>query len=330
MEDDSRPRDSRESIKAAVKRGKVSFSQQFAALYAQYEPDLSDQERADRVAVYEEARHAFEEQHEGVERSFYANEFAAGAALMADDTLHDEVWFDTLDYDTSDASALRTALRTLKERIGFYLEHHPRDRRVCLHGLFDLLAALISGMRVEFTMHTRDGNRTPTEEFRKNLGQIAAQRADLELRYLAFARTHAQRRYLAGAALGTIATAVIVGIIWWLLDATDTEIFQWVPVMAAGAIGSLLSVLQRNASGTLEVQVEADRRDLTIGGMTRPLVGVLSALAVYVLVEGGIVPLELPTNEPELRFFFAGIGFLAGFSERFVKDAFGKAEGMLA
>ena len=99
--------------------------------------------------------------------------------------------------------------------------------------------------------------------------------------------------------------------------------------MTAGALGSILSVFQRLTAGDLDIQVEAGRRDLRIGGMTRPAIGVLSALAVYVIVEADLA-LVVPADPTAKRFFFVAIAFFAGFSERFAKDAFGTAEGTAA
>jgi hypothetical protein len=322
------PRDSGESIEDAIADNQVSFSQQFTALYRQYRVPRAYQ--AHWTDIYRRARKAFEADHgNGVKRSWYADPFAAGVAMTRDDTLHEAVWFDELDFDSAEALALWTDLRTLHGRIDQYLEKHPRDRLVCLNALYDLFASLISTMAVEWRMH-RPGERTPSDQFGKSLAALDGQRRALEMRYLEFARAHAARRYLTGAALGIGLMAAVVLVVWTILDQTRTDVFHWVPVMAAGAIGALLSVLQRNASGTLDVKVEAAPKDLLVGGMTRPAVGVLSALAVYVLVEAGLVPLDLSTDKTELRFFYAGVGFLAGFSERFVKDAFGTAEGSIA
>ena len=328
MEGDSRPRDSRESIKDAAERGKVSFSQVFAALYAQYDERLTDEERASRVATYEGARRAFEDAHDGVVRSYHANEFPAGVALTGDGQLHDAVWVNTLAFDTTDAAGFWSELRTLRDRVDLNLPSDQADRRICLRGVFDLFAGLITAMVREWELPHDDGRPPPNEQFDRALAQLRQERDDLERRYLDFVRAHAHHVYLAGALLGMVPVLVVIGITWLVLDWSGEDAWPWVPVMAAGALGAVLSVLQRMTSGTLAVQIEAERRDLRYGGMTRPAVGVLSALALYILVEADLV-LSVPDDDATARFFFVAIAFFAGFSERFAKDAFGTAEGAL-
>ncbi len=65
---------------------------------------------------------------------------------------------------------------------------------------------------------------------------------------------------------------------------------------------------------------------MTISGLSRPIVGALSGLALFVLVKGGIVlPFLNMTPDTDQRLFFAGIAILAGFSERLLKDVLGNA-----
>ena len=324
MTEADRPRDSGQSIEDAIERDKVSFSQQFTALYRQYRAPNAEEE-ARWAGIYTRARAVFEKNHGGIERSWYADPFAAGVALTGDGRLHDDVWLDDLDYDATEAARFWGELRTLRDRVDVNLPGRHADRRVCMRGVFDLFAGLIVAMVGEYRAFK--GDRTSSEQMGQHLELLAQQRDALEPRYLDFVRAHAHHVYLAGALLGLIPVAVVLAIVWYVLG-TD-EAYPWVPVMTAGALGAILSVLQRMTSGTLDVQIEAERRDLRIGGMTRPAVGVLSALALYVIVEADLV-LIVPSDPTVKRFYFVAIAFFAGFSERFVKDAFGTAEGTAA
>jgi hypothetical protein len=54
-------------------------------------------------------------------------------------------------------------------------------------------------------------------------------------------------------------------------------------------------------------------------GALRPVIGGIFGLALFVLFEGGLLPaieVEEGSNLP----FYAGVGFLAGFNERFAQD----------
>lgn len=324
MEGGSRPRDSGQSIEAAIERDEVSFSQQFTALYRQYRAS-SDEEEAHWADIYKRAHAVFDRKHEGIRRSWYADPFAAGVALTGDGKLHEDVWLDDLAYDTTDAARFWGELRTLRDRVDVNLPGLHADRRVCMRGVFDLFAGLIVAMVGEYRAYT--GDPATSQQFGQHLELLAQQRDALVPRYLDFVRAHAHHVYLAGALLGLVPVAVVLAIVWYFLG-TD-EAYPWVPVMAAGALGAILSVLQRMTSGNLDVQIEAARRDLRIGGSTRPAVGVLSALALYIIVEADLV-LVVPSDPTVKRYFFVAIAFFAGFSERFVKDAFSTAEGTAA
>ncbi len=319
------PRDSTQAIEAAIDREDVSFAQQFAALYDQYEKHISDEERRRRAAIYTEALACFDKSADGVERSWYADEFPAGVALTGDGSLHDGIWFNRLAYDTTDAARLWGDLRWLRDRVELNLPSDHPGRPTCLRGVFDLFAGAIAAMVREW--HAYRGDRTPSERFGQQLSLLAQQRDALEQRYLGFVRAQAHHVYLVGTMLGLVPVAAVVGIVWYVLG-TDGA-WPWVPVMAAGALGAILSVLQRLTTGKLEVEIEARWRNLVTGGITRPVVGVLSALALYVIVEADLA-LVVPDDPTVRRFFFVAIAFFAGFSERFAKDAFSAAEGTAA
>ena len=323
MGGESRPRDSGQSIEDAVEREDVSFPQLFTAMYRQYrgEPD----EREYWRKLYPDAHAAFEKKHGTIERSWFANEFAAGAAITSAGELLDDVWFNELSYDTSAAAGLWAELRELRDRIDINLAGDRRDREICVRGLYHVFTGLISALVVEWHAHEPD-QPTDGKQLAAALAQVAKQRDAVERRYLAFAGTHAVHIYLKGAAFGTGAVAVVIAVVGLIFYLTDTSAFHWLPVMGAGAVGAVLSVLERNAAGTLNVQVEADQNKLVIGGMSRPAVGMLFGLAVYVLVEARLLPLDIPDSETVSRFYFAGIAFIAGFSERWAKDAIGAAE----
>jgi hypothetical protein len=56
-------------------------------------------------------------------------------------------------------------------------------------------------------------------------------------------------------------------------------------------------------------------------GLMRPFIGALFAVALYFFIQGDLVSVfQLPDGEQAQRYFFAGLGFLAGFSERFAQD----------
>lgn len=134
-----------------------------------------------------------------------------------------------------------------------------------------------------------------------------------------------QARYILGAAVGALAIVAVAGLAAAVVDAAEHTI--WLGALAGGAVGALLSVLERLTRRALNVRFESDL--LLVGGLSRPVVGAISGVALFALVQGGIVPLDVPESEATRGQFFAGSAFLAGFSERFAKDVFGNAAASL-
>jgi hypothetical protein len=130
----------------------------------------------------------------------------------------------------------------------------------------------------------------------------------------------AQQSYIFGMLPGL----VIVGLI-----AAPLAIFTKIDVIAqiagcAGSLGAVLSVLTRitraQTANSLNIDFQVGRVLIFLAGMFRPVVGALLATGLYVLINGGLIPLKIPAQSRG-EFFFAAIAFLAGFSERLAQDA---------
>ena len=81
----------------------------------------------------------------------------------------------------------------------------------------------------------------------------------------------------------------------------------------------------RMTSGTFSINLptlgyESGDSPLTLMGAVRPFVGAIFALAVFVFAESPLLPLEGASKDD--TFLLVGLGFLAGFSERFAQDMF--------
>jgi hypothetical protein len=93
---------------------------------------------------------------------------------------------------------------------------------------------------------------------------------------------------------------------------------QYAIAAPAGALGALVSVLHRMTSGDLKLDFHAGKRMLTLFGAVRPVIGAVFGMALFVLLRGGLLP-AIGTPAVPLA-FYAAIGFLAGFNERFAQD----------
>ena len=96
--------------------------------------------------------------------------------------------------------------------------------------------------------------------------------------------------------------------------------------MVAGSLGGVLSVMMRFSKGRLTIRQNVDMKRIRQLGMFRPVVGSMFAVAINVIVLAGLVP-QL-TIGPEVA-FFAAVGFIAGFSERWAQDMVAVAQSNL-
>lgn len=119
------------------------------------------------------------------------------------------------------------------------------------------------------------------------------------------------------------------------LTATErilTTRFYWMLwAVAMGALGSTISVIVR--ANTFIQQAQENDNDLFLTGFFRPFVGMSFAIFCVALVEAGIFSgiFDLKTREDTDRtYFYVAIAFVAGFSERLVRDVVIKTEDTLA
>jgi hypothetical protein len=89
--------------------------------------------------------------------------------------------------------------------------------------------------------------------------------------------------------------------------------------------------MTRATGGKLRLQglEESEKKTLWVFGGVRPLIGAVFGSLVFLVIEGGIVDLIVPTDADSALFLFSIFGFVAGFSERFAKDVLSRVEGTL-
>jgi hypothetical protein len=131
------------------------------------------------------------------------------------------------------------------------------------------------------------------------------------------ANGQAQMVYFAGMA--TVALAIsLVAAIWLAIDWASP-----VAAMIAGAVGAVVSVIQRITSGKFSLEVDVGRPYIFFLGGLRPLIGGAFAMAVCFAFSGGLLHLPVAANETTDHRHLAllVLGFMAGFSERWAQDA---------
>lgn len=142
----------------------------------------------------------------------------------------------------------------------------------------------------------------------------------------------ARQVYLAGMFMGALALGGGVLLIRYLVSVfsqVDIDTLGLGVVIAGGA-GAILSVMTRLTANNLSVDPGVGSRLILLAGSFRPLIGGLFAFALYVFVQGGLLPIEVTATGVEATYFYLGVAFLAGFSERFAQDAVTRAGSVIA
>jgi hypothetical protein len=89
---------------------------------------------------------------------------------------------------------------------------------------------------------------------------------------------------------------------------------------ACGAVGAIVSVMTRITRGLQRIDSEQGHSVTILAGAFRPLIGAVFGLALYVFVQGELLPIDVPENPEVQSLFFAGLAFLSGFNERWAQD----------
>lgn len=188
----------------------------------------------------------------------------------------------------------------------------PKPRKICMRMTFNVITMLLG------TLDTRAGNGGKASAFDQSPEDQRTIEKELEATesyFLQSAQRTARLEYLIGMIPGLIVAALVAVLIW-----NVTEVPQEFSIaLVGGALGALVSVMERLTAGKLTLNHEYGKATLRILGGMRPFIGALFGLALYVLISGALIPMEVPDADKQ-RYFFAGIAFLAGFSERWAQD----------
>lgn len=207
-------------------------------------------------------------------------------------------------------------LRRAKESV---MRREPHRDRV-----YEICTSLFSAVNME-TLHRSEmkagGQKTtqdPSSQFRRRLQLIAPSIRDAESNFHRSAQRYAQGLYGRGMVLGIFFVGMVCGLLATVFLADHVPAWYGVAILAGG-VGAAVSVLQRMASGRLRLEYDAGRRTLLTLGAVRPIIGATFGTVLFCAVEGGWLPAIHASTSSALA-FYAVLGFLAGFNERFAQD----------
>ena len=128
--------------------------------------------------------------------------------------------------------------------------------------------------------------------------------------------------------VGMVFTAAIIALVTGISLAAGWAGSEYAALIA-GAIGAVVSVVQRINAGQFNLEYDVGRPYAFFLGGLRPLIGGAFALAVAFAFKSGVLhlPLNKDHSPAEEHFALVVLGFIAGFSERFAQDTLAAAAG---
>jgi len=167
----------------------------------------------------------------------------------------------------------------------------------------------------------------------------AARKAALDGARAAFATTRleadvmiqraARFRYFGGVLIGAVWALAVCATVSWLNARYWSGVVNTAALTGGtvfGVLGAVASVFQRTSTGRLFVDYKAPRWQTRMIAGLRPFVGaVLGLVSQFALVAVVLASLQTTTVSSTSFGFFALVGFVAGFSERFATDMIERA-----
>lgn len=159
---------------------------------------------------------------------------------------------------------------------------------------------------------------------------VAQRLSDAESSVNRQARTRYTRTYVTGVGAGLLlmtVASICTGLAIYSLQGSGVDPVSVGVAIGAGAIGAFISVLTRLVNARLQIDQGASRIEILIGGASRAFIGGVFGGVVFAFGASGLVSLPTGTREAPPLFLWAALGFVAGFSERWVRDLIGTVEG---
>ena len=174
-----------------------------------------------------------------------------------------------------------------------------------------------------------DKSPAPTEAESKAMAESTERElAELEAYYRRAGEETGRIVYFWGMMIGIAALGVIgavgAALLWQIgeLDWHDPATQNLFASYTMGAVGAVVSVLSRMASGKRErfhVDFEVGRPPIRRVASFRPFIGAVFALVLYFALRGDVIQLGAENGKQAPLEYYAVLSFFAGFSERWVR-----------
>jgi hypothetical protein len=265
--------------------------------------------------AYDSMHAAFEATHGQIVRAYWCSDIPSGVALTEHKRLSGRVsstfnFHRESDWATKNASDVAAELHrcdALAVRAKAVLT--GVRQQICL----ELVVSCASNLLSLVDKRARSGDEGSTAAA---LDRERAEIARVESYYCEAANGQAQLIYFGGIATVTLLIAAVCSI--WLAISYQPP----VAALVAGALGAVVSVIQRINSGVFELEYDVGGPYTFFLGGLRPVLGGVFAMAITFAITGGLVHLPVDAHEKGVQPNFAllVLAFLAGFSERWAQD----------
>jgi hypothetical protein len=188
-------------------------------------------------------------------------------------------------------------------------------QQICLHRVASSAGHLLSLVDTASAPQNREQLTAALEDEAKRI-------KDIQDYYDDAANGQAQIVYFSGMAAGAILIGLLAGLFLIHVDTWQAG----VAALVAGAVGAVVSVIQRINNRHFKVAYDVGRPYAFFLGGLRPLIGGAFAIAVSFAFDSGIIhlPIESP-NPDDKHLALVVVSFLAGFSERWAQDTLATA-----
>jgi hypothetical protein len=292
----------------------VTFSEVVYAHFNWWHHREGARRNAHAAQAFDDARVAFEKRHGELVNAYWCSHIESAVALTQKKRLRGALgplwgFHRETDWATQEFPEVAEQLHRCDElavRANAVLK--SVRQRICMQLVFASASHLLS------LVDARAGSTSEAAV----ADAVAKERAAIdkaEAYYHEAANGQAQMAYFAGMAMVTAVLSIFAAVYLTLAWATP------VAALIAGAVGAVVSVVQRINSGKFELATDVGGYPCFLGGL-RPLIGGAFAMAISFAFRGGLLHLPVAAGEStdNRRLALLVIGFVAGFSERWAQD----------
>jgi hypothetical protein len=308
---------------SAIKNKSASFEMLVEAAFQVFARNVDSATRQIHKEYYPKIVEAFEARHGRIDKYFFALHAYGAAAVLTEKAklFLSPPWMTAENVEAQKLLSQCDRLRIEVEQLLW-----GRDRRMCLELIYGIVTLVFSVLQ---PINARKRRTTTSLSFPSDLvSALSEQLADARAYFERSASRAAQILYTGGM-LGGGFMLFLLGRGFLDVVLSTPAFFSLFLASAMGSVGAVVSVMSRMALGKLSVNYEAGRWMLVFVGVFRPIMGAILAGVLYLSVASGIVPLAAPTDSPRQLLFYSLLGFLGGFSERWVQDMLTSVAGLL-